>query len=386
MKSSIGKDSKVATGSAKPFFNKGGKDSFFSNGEQQTPPFFNATSIQPSLQVGLPNDPYEMEADQIANQVVGNFDKVNSIQRKLSFLGLQQLIIQPLALSRRISRKLQKTFSKSPLTVQTKCSHCEQEEQMQEKSGDLQFAGEGSEVSADVEKQIQSMRGGGQTLDSVTKSLMDNSFGADFSKVRVHNNSQAVQMSQRLNAHAFTVGSDVFFNQGRYQPQSKLGAGLLAHELAHTIQQGAVLQTKTANTVSDTSDLVTAQAPNNMVSFGSIERVAGHEKKAMLKERSGLKLQRCPSGSPVMVRYRKYGGTAFGVESGGGSCPAYCACNATDETGNPITAGEARYVPRPINGRCPPGLQIVWHGSIVKSVTPLEAEPCGPGETRSGCS
>ena len=99
-------------------------------------------------------------------------------------------------------------------------------------------------------------------------------------------------------------------------------------------------------------------------------------------------LQRCPTGGssgPVTVRYRRYGATAFDVESGGGSCPAYCACRATDANGQPVTGGVDRYVPRSENGRCPPGLEIVWDGSTIKSQQFLEAEPCGVGQDR-GCS
>jgi hypothetical protein len=67
---------------------------------------------------------------------------------------------------------------------------------------------------------------------------MESAFGADFSGVRVHTGSEAVQMSQDLNAHAFTHGSDVYFNSGKYSPSTTEGGRLLAHELTHTVQQG----------------------------------------------------------------------------------------------------------------------------------------------------
>ena len=66
---------------------------------------------------------------------------------------------------------------------------------------------------------------------------MESGFGADFSDVRIHKDTNAVQMSEELNAHAFTHGSDIYFNQSQYKPETTEGKALLAHELTHTIQQ-----------------------------------------------------------------------------------------------------------------------------------------------------
>jgi len=66
---------------------------------------------------------------------------------------------------------------------------------------------------------------------------MENRFGTDFSEVKIHTGSQAIQMSRELNAQAFTVGNDIYFNEGKYNPSSDAGKHLLAHELTHTVQQ-----------------------------------------------------------------------------------------------------------------------------------------------------
>jgi hypothetical protein len=76
-------------------------------------------------------------------------------------------------------------------------------------------------------------------VDGDGESQMESGFGSDFGNVRIHTDSTAVQMNQELGAHAFTNGSDIYFNQGKYQPNSKDGQHLLAHELTHTVQQGA---------------------------------------------------------------------------------------------------------------------------------------------------
>jgi hypothetical protein len=64
-------------------------------------------------------------------------------------------------------------------------------------------------------------------------------FGADFSGVRVHTDATAQGLSDTLNAHAFTIGTDIAFAPGEYQPGTVVGDALIAHELAHVVQQGA---------------------------------------------------------------------------------------------------------------------------------------------------
>jgi hypothetical protein len=71
---------------------------------------------------------------------------------------------------------------------------------------------------------------------------MQSRFGTDFSSVNIHTGDEAIQMNRELNAKAFTVGSDIYFNQGQYNPNSDDGNHLLAHELTHTIQQGNGIQ------------------------------------------------------------------------------------------------------------------------------------------------
>ncbi len=162
--------------------------------------------IQPKLTVGAPDDPYEKEADAVADKVM---------------------------------RMPEQNF------VQRKCADCEKNEKLQRKPVSesitplIQTKSEGnatvSKVTADA---IHSSKGSGGALDSNTQSFMSSRFGTDFSNVKIHTGSYAVQMSRELNAQAFTVGSDIYFNSGKYNPQSDTGKHLLAHELTHIVQQG----------------------------------------------------------------------------------------------------------------------------------------------------
>ena len=73
---------------------------------------------------------------------------------------------------------------------------------------------------------------------------MESRVETDLSAVRVHTGDYAAELSQQLNAQAFTVGNDIYFNSGKFSPGSDDGKQLLAHELVHTIQQGAGISRK----------------------------------------------------------------------------------------------------------------------------------------------
>lgn len=110
----------------------------------------------------------------------------------------------------------------------------------------------------DAETVEQVRSGGGQALDAGTRVQMEAAFGTDFSDVRVHTGGDADASAQRLGAHAYTVGTDVVFSQGRYDPGSDVGQRTLAHELTHVVQQrsGPVdgTETGTGVKVSDPAD------------------------------------------------------------------------------------------------------------------------------------
>jgi hypothetical protein len=79
--------------------------------------------------------------------------------------------------------------------------------------------------------------GGGEPLDEGTRSFMETRFDHDFGDVRVHTDSRASESARSVNAHAYTVGSNVVFRSGMYDPHSEPGQRLLAHELTHVVQQ-----------------------------------------------------------------------------------------------------------------------------------------------------
>ena len=89
----------------------------------------------------------------------------------------------------------------------------------------------------DMVQEVQQRQGGGAPIADGTRSQMEGYFGADLGDVRVHADGEAASLSRELNANAFTVGRDIFFADGVYDPSSRDGQATLAHELTHVGQQ-----------------------------------------------------------------------------------------------------------------------------------------------------
>jgi Domain of unknown function (DUF4157) len=95
-------------------------------------------------------------------------------------------------------------------------------------------------------------KGGGQPLDAPLRTGMERALGVDLSDVRVHTDGAAAASAHAVQAHAYTVGNDVVFGAGQYQPGTESGQRTLAHELTHVVQQrsGPVSGTPTGTGIS----------------------------------------------------------------------------------------------------------------------------------------
>src|SRR5689334_12260471 len=135
-------------------------------------------SLQTKLQVGAVDDPLEREADEIADRVIG----------------------------------------------------------MPRPRGEQESPA--SSAAADLTPGVpEVMRGTGQPLDPMTRSFFEPRFGRDLGAVRIYADQAAARSARALNALAYTVGSKVAFSGGNYAPGTNAGRRLLAHELAHVVQQ-----------------------------------------------------------------------------------------------------------------------------------------------------
>jgi hypothetical protein len=109
-------------------------------------------------------------------------------------------------------------------------------------------AGEAPRLVHDV------LRSQGSPLDSATRTFMESRFGHDFSRVRVHTDGRAAESARAVDALAYTVRSDIVFGSHQYAPASTAGRELLAHELAHVMQQEQAVPGTTVARISQPSD------------------------------------------------------------------------------------------------------------------------------------
>jgi hypothetical protein len=142
----------------------------------------------------------------------------------------------------------------------------------------------------------QAHLGEGIPLDSTVRNRMEGAFGADFANVRIHADSRAGSASTQLSARAFTIGSDVAFAAGEYRPNTLMGDALIAHELAHVVQQSDGVRTKggsgSGGPLEEDADRSAVGAIVGIVNgmSGGLARIS---ERAMPRLRSGLRLQSC---------------------------------------------------------------------------------------------
>ena len=148
--------------------------------------------LQPKLMVNMPGDIYEQEADRIADQVMAT--------------------------------PAHHAVSGTPPRIQ-------------------RFSGQSNgQIDVAPASVDQTLTSPGRPLEPTLRQDMEKRFGYDFSRVRVHSDAAAQQSARDVNAHAYTVGHDIVFGARQYVPNTGRGAWLLAHELAHVVQQQAIAQ------------------------------------------------------------------------------------------------------------------------------------------------
>lgn len=218
--------------------------------------------VQKKLKVGQPDDAFEVEADKMADTVV-NGNEGGGLQKKEAEEEVQQ---KPLAAAISDVQKKDMPADEEPVqkkdapaeeepiqkmeeeeeAVQQKeeeepIQKMEEEEAVQQKeeeeSVQKKSANTPAKTPSATEAKLNQQKGKGSKMDASTKKQMEKGFGADFSNITIHTDSVAEELSSDLGAQAFTHGNDVYFNTGKYNPNSKEGKHLLAHELTHTIQQ-----------------------------------------------------------------------------------------------------------------------------------------------------
>ncbi len=124
------------------------------------------------------------------------------------------------------------------------------EECRQKREGMMQWAAVSAAPMNGVPPIVHDVLGSpGQPLDARTRAFMEPHFGHDFSQVRVHTDAKAAESARAVNALAYTVGRDVVFGAGRYEPGTSEGRRLMAHELTHVVQQAGTIGSLAARSI-----------------------------------------------------------------------------------------------------------------------------------------
>jgi Domain of unknown function (DUF4157) len=162
---------------------------------------------QTQLTVSQPGDPYEQEANRVANQVMG--------------MAIPQPLEAPIIQPRQDS-------------LQRKCAAClEEEEELQTKTLLQPSSNSDLQTGSNIESYLNSSKGGGSPLSDEVRGFMEPRFGNKFDNVRVHTDIRSSEINQDLYAQAFTHGSDIYFGAGKSPGNNEL----TAHELTHVVQQ-----------------------------------------------------------------------------------------------------------------------------------------------------
>ena len=185
--------------------------------------------LQRKLTVGAADDQYEQEADRVARQVTNTSDAAvaQSLQRAMTPAEDKEEKIQTKPVATSITPFVQRQGQDE-----------ERDESIQSKS--TESLSDSFEAGADVEMQLSQSKGQGSPLPDSVRTYMEPRFGADFSHVRAHTGSAAVQMNRDVGAQAFTHGADIYYGEGR----SPTNLALTAHELTRVVQQTGSLQNK----------------------------------------------------------------------------------------------------------------------------------------------
>lgn len=196
-----------------------------------------SVQIQASMKVSSPKDPAEKEADVTAKKIMRMAVPESSIAYvKTDSGGLFRQVKQE-EKEKKVQTKLRSPyitrFADSGIFTQPKKK---EDEKIQRKA-------EGQpNVASNVAADIQNSMAAGSPLPLSVRRFMEPRFQANFSNVKIHTGDRSAKLNRQLNAQAFTAGNQIFFGKDKFKPDTSEGKELIAHELTHTIQQGAAVQ------------------------------------------------------------------------------------------------------------------------------------------------
>lgn len=188
------------------------------------------------LEMSQPGDPYELEADSVADQVMRMAEPATAPPEQDAEAESDEEVPEPLDMELPMLEEGEEEESRAVETlaakrlVQRKCGgKCQTEASTRSNAMPGSTASDASSVV--------NGHSGGKPLDAAARSFFEPRFGHRFDHVRVHTDTRAAESARTMSALAYTVGRDIVFGAGQYAPDTATGRRLLAHELTHVVQQ-----------------------------------------------------------------------------------------------------------------------------------------------------
>jgi hypothetical protein len=244
--------------------------------------FARAPGILPKLEIGAIDHPLEREADAIADRVMrmpapspespkpvsepeadldGELEdgEPGEMLTTGTFAGGAETPMQPGAVAQRMcascqdeaetdDEEIHRSIADSSVMracstcededeIRRACASCDNEEEPEIRRREAAAGPRGGATSAKIDEDIRAeVRAGGEQLSGQARSFLQPRLGVDLDYLEIHTDANAGLLAQQINARAFTLGNHIFFAPGQWQPHTYRGMHLLAHEVAHTLQ------------------------------------------------------------------------------------------------------------------------------------------------------
>lgn len=244
------------------------------------------------LSISRPGDPDEIAADRAADAVMS--------------AGSIPLLGQAPSSTARIQR-MTAELSPREEDAELRQGEAPPEERLQRKARD----GTGAPAaSAGVANRLAARAGQGRPLDRQVRAFMESRFGRDFSATRVHEGAEPARLAEAVSARAFAWRSDLYFAPGEYRPHNEAGLRVIAHELAHVVQQtspptarGAAVGSSAAGTAVTHTGIA---APARIARLSAPRRMVAHNVHPWRDDISGSNLEAETDGGSIVSGWEAY--------------------------------------------------------------------------------
>jgi outer membrane biosynthesis protein TonB len=226
--------------------------------ENQRPGFFGGSVVQAKTEMSKPGDRSELQADAVAARVVNSPGPIQAkagddvpaaihrakdeektakkdIQKKEED-KVKKKGDEDKVKKKEEDKKMQKKDEKDKVSKKEDEKKTQKKEDEKKQAKLIQPKAE-ERATNNFNTRMEAAKSGGFPIPEKIRKEMETRFNLSFSDVKIHTDDEAAALCQEINAQAFTNGYHIFFNSGKYNPESSAGKLLLAHELTHVVQQ-----------------------------------------------------------------------------------------------------------------------------------------------------